>query len=149
MSPRPNSRPRSAPSAARSKTRSRLRVCSYGRASTRPDSGRRAARRPERPRLDSACLVVNNYFVMQSNSDDDRSTPSGSLRIIRAEHLGMCFGVRDAIALAHEQAKAGPLTILGDLVHNATVSSDLRARGIAIAHDVSEVRTPTVMVTAH
>jgi 4-hydroxy-3-methylbut-2-enyl diphosphate reductase len=86
---------------------------------------------------------------MQSNPDDDRSTPSGSLRIIRAEHLGMCFGVRDAIALAHEQAKAGPLTILGDLVHNATVSSDLRARGIAIAHDVSEVRTPTVMVTAH
>jgi 4-hydroxy-3-methylbut-2-enyl diphosphate reductase len=61
----------------------------------------------------------------------------------------MCFGVRDAIALAHEQAQAGPLTILGDLVHNATVSSDLRARGIAIAHDVSEVRTPTVMVTAH
>jgi len=86
---------------------------------------------------------------MQSNSHDDPSTSSGSLRIIRAEHLGMCFGVRDAIALAHEQATAGPLTILGDLVHNATVSSDLRARGIAIAHDVSEVRTPTVMVTAH
>jgi len=86
---------------------------------------------------------------MQSNPDDDPSTSSGSLRIIRAEHLGMCFGVRDAIALAHEQATAGPLTILGDLVHNATVSSDLRARGIAIAHDVSEVRTPTVMVTAH
>ena len=52
-------------------------------------------------------------------------------------------------ALAHERAKTGPLTILGDLVHNATVSADLRARGIAIAHDVADVKTPTVMVTAH
>ena len=49
------------------------------------------------------------------------------MRIIKAEHLGMCFGVRDAIALAREQSGAGPLSILGDLVHNPTVLSDLRA----------------------
>jgi 4-hydroxy-3-methylbut-2-enyl diphosphate reductase len=61
----------------------------------------------------------------------------------------MCFGVRDAIALAHQRAADGPLTILGDLVHNATVSADLRARGIAIAHELADVATPTVMVTAH
>jgi 4-hydroxy-3-methylbut-2-enyl diphosphate reductase len=61
----------------------------------------------------------------------------------------MCFGVRDAIALAHEHAATRPLTILGDLVHNATVSADLRARGIAIAHALADVATPTVMVTAH
>ena len=34
------------------------------------------------------------------------------MRIIRATHLGMCFGVRDAIALALASAEAGPLTIL-------------------------------------
>jgi 4-hydroxy-3-methylbut-2-enyl diphosphate reductase len=61
----------------------------------------------------------------------------------------MCFGVRDAIALATEHADAGPLTILGDLVHNPTVLGALEAKGIAIAQDVSEVRTPTLMVTAH
>jgi 4-hydroxy-3-methylbut-2-enyl diphosphate reductase len=71
------------------------------------------------------------------------------MKIIRAQSLGMCFGVRDAIALAHEQADAAPLTILGDLVHNTTVLADLRARGIAVAHDVVEVKTRTVMVTAH
>ena len=71
------------------------------------------------------------------------------MRIIRAEFLGMCFGVRDAIALAVAHADAGPLTILGDLVHNPAVLERLRARGIAIAHDLGEVRTPTVMVTAH
>jgi len=61
----------------------------------------------------------------------------------------MCFGVRDAIALATEHADAGPLTILGDLVHNPTVLGALEAKGIAIAQDVSDVRTPTLMVTAH
>ena len=71
------------------------------------------------------------------------------MKIIRAAHLGMCFGVRDAIALALESAHAGPLTILGDLVHNPSVLDALAARGIAVANDVTEVTTPTLMVTAH
>jgi len=61
----------------------------------------------------------------------------------------MCFGVRDAIALAVEEADTGPLTILGDLVHNPTVLSTLESKGIAVAHDVAHVTTPTLMVTAH
>src|SRR4029453_15063493 len=71
------------------------------------------------------------------------------MHIIRAAHLGMCFGVRDAITLALEQADAGPLTILGDLVHNPSVLSALEAKGIAVAHQVADVRTPTLMGTAH
>ena len=71
------------------------------------------------------------------------------MRILRAQSLGMCFGVRDAIALALERADAGPLTILGDLVHNANVLAALEARGIAVAADVAEVKTQSVMVTAH
>src|SRR6185503_4739592 len=71
------------------------------------------------------------------------------MQILRATHLGMCFGVRDAIALALEHADVGPLTILGDLVHNPTVLSALEAKGIAVAHDLAHVTTPTVMVTAH
>ena len=51
--------------------------------------------------------------------------------------------------LALEHADAGPLTILGDLVHNPTVLGALEAKGIAVAQDVADVRTPTVMVTAH
>ena len=66
------------------------------------------------------------------------------MQILRATHLGMCFGVRDAIALALEHADAGPLTILGDLVHNPTVLSTLEAKGIAVAQEVAEVKTPTV-----
>lgn len=61
----------------------------------------------------------------------------------------MCFGVRDAIALALEQAKSGPLTVLGDLVHNENVLAHLRARGIQIAQQVGAVETQAVMITAH
>jgi 4-hydroxy-3-methylbut-2-enyl diphosphate reductase len=71
------------------------------------------------------------------------------MKIIRAEHLGMCFGVRDAIALAVEAAVREPLTILGDLVHNETVLAELRAKGIQFAQQSATVESQTVMVTAH
>ncbi len=71
------------------------------------------------------------------------------MRIIRAEHLGMCFGVRDAIQLALYQAAAEPLTVLGDLVHNEAVLADLRARGVRIASKAEAVETRAVMITAH
>ncbi len=61
----------------------------------------------------------------------------------------MCFGVRDAITLAFDKARQGPLTILGDLVHNQTVVADLQSRGIRVAQQPAEAATPTVMVTAH
>jgi len=71
------------------------------------------------------------------------------MKIIRAEHLGMCFGVKDAIALALEAARHAPLTILGDLVHNQTVLAELKERGIRFEADAKEVGTGTVMITAH
>lgn len=71
------------------------------------------------------------------------------MKILKAEHLGMCFGVRDAIALALEAASREPLTILGDLVHNETVLAELRARSIRIEQHPANVGTRTVMVTAH
>src|SRR5262245_25212830 len=70
-------------------------------------------------------------------------------KVLKADHLGMCFGVRDAIALAVTHADAAPLTILGDLVHNPTVLGALEAKGIAVAHDPAHVTTKTLMVTAH
>src|SRR5262245_51899634 len=71
------------------------------------------------------------------------------MKILRAEHLGMCFGVRDAIALALHESAAQPLTILGELVHNEAVLATLRDKGISIRHDPAAVATPAVMITAH
>jgi len=70
-------------------------------------------------------------------------------KIIRAAHLGMCFGVRDAISLALEKTKAEPVTILGELVHNPIVLDHLRSQGVQIEHQLTNVRTSTVMITAH
>ena len=71
------------------------------------------------------------------------------MKILRATHLGMCFGVRDAIALALSQSKQQPLTVLGDLVHNETVLRSVRQQGVNIEHQVASVKTPDVMITAH
>jgi 4-hydroxy-3-methylbut-2-en-1-yl diphosphate reductase len=71
------------------------------------------------------------------------------MRVLRARHMGMCFGVRDAIALAVEAAASQPLTVLGELVHNETVLEELRSRGVRFEPDVDAVRTTTVMITAH
>src|SRR5580700_2066789 len=87
-------------------------------------------------------------FVMQSEMTT-LEPPQRAVRIVRADHLGMCFGVRDAIALAVEESRRQPLTILGELVHNESVLSDLRARGIRIEEQADAVRTASVMITAH
>jgi 4-hydroxy-3-methylbut-2-enyl diphosphate reductase len=69
------------------------------------------------------------------------------MKILRATHMGMCFGVRDAIALALGQTE--PATILGDLVHNDTVLQQLRSQGVSLQQQVAEVSTQHVIITAH
>ena len=72
------------------------------------------------------------------------------MKIILAEHFGMCFGVRDAIAQAEHLAAEKPLTILGELVHNPIVREQLRGRGIAeAALDGVRPTSQRVMITAH
>ena len=71
------------------------------------------------------------------------------MNILKAAHLGMCFGVRDAIALAQSKASQQPLTILGELVHNESVLNDLRRQGIRLETDPARVQIPVAMITAH
>jgi 4-hydroxy-3-methylbut-2-enyl diphosphate reductase len=73
------------------------------------------------------------------------------MKILLAEHFGMCFGVRDAIAQAETLAVSGPLTILGELVHNPLVREQLRARGVheTSLDEMTDKASPNVMITAH
>jgi 4-hydroxy-3-methylbut-2-enyl diphosphate reductase len=73
------------------------------------------------------------------------------MKVIVAEHYGLCFGVRDAIAQAEELASRGPLTILGELVHNPVVRERLIRRGVreGALHDAESAQTRDVMITAH
>ncbi|MEP6699232.1 MAG: 4-hydroxy-3-methylbut-2-enyl diphosphate reductase [Verrucomicrobiota bacterium] len=72
------------------------------------------------------------------------------MKIILAEHFGMCFGVRDAVAQAERLAAEAPLTVLGELVHNPIVRERLRTQGVLEA-SLDETRSASgrVMITAH
>jgi 4-hydroxy-3-methylbut-2-en-1-yl diphosphate reductase len=73
------------------------------------------------------------------------------MKILLAEHFGICFGVRDAIAQAEQLAREAPLTILGELVHNPIVRERLRAQGVkeSSLEGGAELSTRRVMITAH
>jgi 4-hydroxy-3-methylbut-2-en-1-yl diphosphate reductase len=87
-------------------------------------------------------LYTEKYFSIIQHRE-------AAVKILRAEHLGMCFGVRDAIAVAHQNALTEPVTILGELVHNESVLAMLRERGIDSQNELASVTSRTVMVTAH
>jgi len=72
------------------------------------------------------------------------------MKIVLAEHFGMCFGVRDAIAQAEQLAEQAPLTILGELVHNPVVRERLRAQGVIEGSlERPAAASGQVMITAH
>jgi 4-hydroxy-3-methylbut-2-enyl diphosphate reductase len=93
--------------------------------------------------------ILNESDRAESETLYCKVNPMLRFKVLRAAHLGMCFGVRDAISLALEKTRAEPLTILGELVHNPIVLDQLRSQGVQIEHQLTNVRTPTVMITAH
>ena len=71
------------------------------------------------------------------------------MEIRMADHYGMCFGVEDAVELALRLTRQGPLTILGDLVHNPDVVADLDQAGAVRTRQPEAVQTRAVLLTAH
>ncbi|HZW32122.1 MAG TPA: 4-hydroxy-3-methylbut-2-enyl diphosphate reductase [Isosphaeraceae bacterium] len=75
------------------------------------------------------------------------------MQVIRADVMGLCFGVRDALEVIDGIDEPATVTIHGQLVHNAVVQAGLAARGFAL-HGEAERRTalpetPAVLITAH
>jgi 4-hydroxy-3-methylbut-2-enyl diphosphate reductase len=74
------------------------------------------------------------------------------MRILNADVLGMCFGVRDALALTEAIADPSRVTIHGELVHNEKVLGRLRQLGFIQNSESRRRELPTteaVLVTAH
>jgi 4-hydroxy-3-methylbut-2-enyl diphosphate reductase len=72
------------------------------------------------------------------------------MEIVTAEAYGMCFGVRDALALALNDPHPETITVIGELVHNPDVLRALDTAGLQRVPSPSEpVATPRVMITAH
>jgi 4-hydroxy-3-methylbut-2-enyl diphosphate reductase len=92
---------------------------------------------------------------MQSSLSGSRrsaglAADAAAFRVLTAESMGMCFGVRDALSLALDHPRRADLTVLGDLVHNPTVLRRLEEAGIRrVASLEAPVATLHVLVTAH
>ncbi len=74
------------------------------------------------------------------------------MNVIRAEVLGMCFGVRDALKVIDKVVDPAEVTIFGQLVHNEQVVHNLTDRGFSMIHETDRVALPessTVLITAH
>ena len=74
------------------------------------------------------------------------------MRVIRAQAMGFCFGVRDALAVAQAIDDKHSVTIHGELVHNAGVLAGLREAGFRVADEAERARLderPQVLITAH
>src|SRR5205085_5040102 len=74
------------------------------------------------------------------------------MKIIKADVLGMCFGVRDALALIEDVQRPRDVTIHGELVHNEKVLDDLHERGFQMIGEKQRHALPiteTVLITAH
>ena len=72
-----------------------------------------------------------------------------NITVRRAEHLGLCFGVRDAINFARSKVTEHPITVMGELVHNTSVLDDLKKRGVQFKDKPEQVETKSAMITAH
>ena len=73
-------------------------------------------------------------------------------QIIRASHLGFCFGVRDALEAAEGVSRPDETTVYGQLVHNTDVTDSLRQRHFHLLDETDRdvvPQRPLVMVTAH
>ena len=75
------------------------------------------------------------------------------MEVIRASALGMCFGVRDALAAAQAVRDPTRVTVYGQLVHNEEVLRELSERGFSQTsegeRDGDAPDTEQVLVTAH
>ena len=73
------------------------------------------------------------------------------MKIFLAKDAGYCFGVRDAVNLAHTTAKKyGNVYMLGDIVHNENVVKNLENSGTKVVQLLEEVpKDKPVLFRAH
>lgn len=73
------------------------------------------------------------------------------MRIIKAQVLGFCFGVRRAVEMIEAELRdRGPLYTLGAIVHNTHVVEALARSGAQLVHSLDEIPPGgTVAITAH
>jgi 4-hydroxy-3-methylbut-2-enyl diphosphate reductase len=73
------------------------------------------------------------------------------MEIIRAQSMGFCFGVRDAIEVVRDLGQAGTTVYtLGAIVHNPQIAEQLEKINVHVIDDLDEVPDGSIVaITAH
>jgi 4-hydroxy-3-methylbut-2-enyl diphosphate reductase len=72
------------------------------------------------------------------------------VRVVIAQHAGICYGVERALKLAGEAADGGgSVHTLGPLIHNPQAVQALKDRGVFVASGVDEVAEGTLVIRSH
>lgn len=73
------------------------------------------------------------------------------MEIIIAENSGLCYGVKRALTIARQTRRAvtGPVSTMGNLIHNPRVIADLRACGVRSAAAARDIEGGTVIIRSH
>lgn len=72
------------------------------------------------------------------------------VRISTPKKIGCCFGVMRAIQLTEDVlSKKKPAYIIGELVHNETITRNLSEKGLRIVDDLGDIKSGTLIIRAH
>lgn len=72
--------------------------------------------------------------------------------VVEARHMGMCFGVKDALETMRSLPEPDLVTVHGELVHNPVVIKEIDALGFHQQNETNRSMSPTteqVLITAH
>ena len=74
------------------------------------------------------------------------------MKVLKAQAMGMCFGVKDAIERVMALPQPEETAIYGQLVHNEEVLTRLREKGLTQLEEdnrFASVEKPWLVITAH
>jgi 4-hydroxy-3-methylbut-2-enyl diphosphate reductase len=75
-----------------------------------------------------------------------------SMKVIRAEHMGFCMGVRKAVHTVNrvlDRHPRKPVNTYGPLIHNPPFIEELREKGVGEISSPEEQNSGTVIIRAH
>ena len=70
------------------------------------------------------------------------------MEVVLSKNAGFCVGVKRAVEMAFKKAFQN-VYILGDIIHNETVLSDLKKAGAITVYDPDEIKSGTVIIRSH
>ncbi|KAF0162235.1 MAG: hydroxymethylbutenyl pyrophosphate reductase [Ignavibacteria bacterium] len=88
--------------------------------------------------------IISQIKAARKNEDPRKQdfTPTeldfGPIRFLIARHFGFCYGVENAIEIAHKTIDENPgkrIFLLSEMIHNPIVNADLKERGINFIMD--------------